>query len=143
MASHYYVGLIFYEQWLHDCIKEGRFIPHTAAHRVPDPKGEKKLQNQKKKALYTIVEVFELWHEIQRIKRDSTTYKFKGNLSSRSLWQKVEFLQNLPERTGESMRNFFKQWKNKSLPDVMKQIAEEKKMRYSFAFKYPRYPFVK
>jgi hypothetical protein len=35
------------------------------------------------------------------------------------------------------MRNFFKQWKGKTLPDALKNIAEERKMRYSFAFKYP------
>jgi hypothetical protein len=48
----------------------------------------------------------------------------------------------MPERTGESMRNFFKQWKSKTLVESMRQISEEKKMRFSFAFKYPRYPFV-
>ena len=40
------------------------------------------------------------------------------------------------------MRNFFKQWKSKTLVDALKQIAEDKKMRFSHAYRYPRYPFV-
>lgn len=40
------------------------------------------------------------------------------------------------------MRNFFKQWKSKTLDQALAKIWEEKKMRYSHSFKYPRYPFV-
>jgi len=50
----------------------------------------------------------EIWNEIQRIKKDINTYKFKGNLTSRALWGKVGQLGNIPDRTGESLRNFFK-----------------------------------
>lgn len=35
------------------------------------------------------------------------------------------------------MRNFFKQWKSKTIVDALKTIADDKKMRFSHAFKYP------
>lgn len=49
---------------------------------------------------------------------------------------------NIPDWTGESMRNFFKQWKSKTLDQAIAKIWEEKKMRYCHSFKYPWYPFV-
>lgn len=109
ISTHYYAGHIMHEQWIHDCIKENKFINPSKAHiLITDTKGELKISKSEKKSLYTVLEVIELWHEIQRIKKDNNTYKFKGNLSSRALWSRVEFLNNIPQRSGESMRNFFK-----------------------------------
>lgn len=86
-----------HEQWILDCVKENKFINPTKAHcLITDMKGELKIPRNEKKANYTVLEVIELWHEIQRIKKDNNTYKFKGNLSSRALWGRVEFLGNIP-----------------------------------------------
>jgi hypothetical protein len=84
-----------------------------------------------KRNLSTILEVMEIWNEVQRIKKDVNTYKFKGNLASRALWSKVEMLGNIPDRTGESMRNFFKQWKSKTITQSLEKIWDEKKMRFA------------
>lgn len=64
MAQHYFVGPIYYEQWLIDNIWENKFINPTSHHWVQDPKGERKVADAKKKALYTVIEVFELYNEI-------------------------------------------------------------------------------
>lgn len=97
ISSNYYAAHIMHEQWILDCIWENKFINPTKAHiLISDSKGELKIENMKKKTLYTVLEVIELWHEIQRIKKDNNTYKFKGNLTSRALWSRVEFLGNIP-----------------------------------------------
>ncbi len=97
MNEHFYVGPIYHEQWIDDCVKDKKFFNPTSQHRVTDPKGALKISNDKKKHLYTILEVMEIWNEIQRIKRDVNTYKFKGNLTSRALWSKVEMLGNITD----------------------------------------------
>lgn len=96
---------------------------------------------EKKKTGYTQLEVLAIYDEIQRIKQDPAKYKFKGNLASRALWAKVEQFGNIQQRTGESLRNFFKTWKTLPVPEVMRQLRE-KGARYSHAFKFPRYPHV-
>jgi hypothetical protein len=131
MTENYFVGPIYLESWIEDCIREKRFINQTSQHWVSDPKGGKKISSDKKKSLYTILEVMEIWNEVQRIKKDVNTYKFKGNLASRALWSKVEMLGNIPDRTGESMRNFFKQWKSKTITQSLEKIWDEKKMRFA------------
>lgn len=105
--SDFYLWPIYHESWIEDCVREQRFIQPLSQHRVPDPKGQRKVLDKKKSA-YTILEVMEIWNEIQRIKKDNNTYKFKGNLTSRALWSKVGMIGNIPDRTGESLRNFFK-----------------------------------
>jgi hypothetical protein len=95
---------------------------------------------EKKKTGYTLLEVIEIYDEIQRIKRDPQKYKFKNNLASRALWAKVEAVGNITMRSGESLRNFFKTWKSKTIVECIRAL-KVKKIRYSHAFKFPRYPF--
>ncbi len=64
MAENYFAGPIYHENWIDDCIREKRFINPQSTHWVSEPKGSKKLSADKKKSLYTILEVMEIWNEI-------------------------------------------------------------------------------
>lgn len=138
----FFNGLVVYEKWIHMCVKHSKFMPPSHEFRALVIKnGNKVPQLLKKKTAYTLLEVLEIWNEIQRIKCQPQIYKFKGNLQSRTLWSRVEEIDNIPCRSGESMRNFCKTWKNFTLPEVIKELRE-KDMRWSHAFAKPRYPFV-
>jgi len=65
MNENYYIGPIYHEAWIDDCIREKWFIIPNSSHRVSEPKGALKISSDKKKSLYTILEVMEIWNEIQ------------------------------------------------------------------------------
>lgn len=62
----FYNGLVVYEKWVHMCVKHVKFMPPSHEFRALVIKNGKKVpQLLKKKTAYTLLEVLEIWNEIQ------------------------------------------------------------------------------
>jgi len=120
---YFFEGNIYHETWLEDSILAG-YMLRMEDYLISYNKSTKAQKiNISKHKRYTILEGLRL-HQLGSAK----------GLKNVEFWRKVEAARHLPERTADSMRQFWKRYGTKSQEDYLIECIHEK-IDFCFSFK--------
>lgn len=115
--SDYFHGRIFSSRWLDDSIKQGKCLPADTYFVAQNLNENARKLNIGKKKKYTIIEGIKLYEIITNQKNIQE--------NSNQFWSKVHNQGILPERTADSMKNFWKKNLSKTLEEFLIECIHE------------------
>ena len=115
--TEYYNGRIYSSKWIIDSITQGKCISSETYFITQNLDEKARKLNIGKKKKYTIIEGIKLYEII--------TNQKNLQANSSQLWQKVYNQGILPERTADSMKNFWKRNLSKTLEEFLIECVHE------------------
>jgi hypothetical protein len=125
----FFAGKIFSSRWLTESVAAGKYRPADDYFLVMNQSESARRLNISKKKKYTIIEGLRLYEII--------TNQKAGQTNSNQFWQKVFGQAILPERTADSMKNFWKKQASKTLEEFLIECIHE---GTDFCFSYKDIP---
>lgn len=98
--SDFYQGKIYSSKWLIECLARGKLVPCDEYIVSQNTNTDARKLNIAKKKKYTIIEGIRLYELI--------TNQRNSQVGSQQYWLKIANNGYLPERTADSMKNFWK-----------------------------------
>ena len=129
--NNFFRGDVYRAHWLVDSVKAGRLLDKAEYLSHTDTKSNKRLAFTHDKMNYTITEAIKIFE----IGMANT-----GSASGSTFWQGVERKGVVPNRTADSMRNFWKVNKKSGLEAFLHKAVQEE---YSYCHKFQKQPVSK